>query len=246
MKNQIKSEELNEIAKKYHLNDNIQDKFIENICQNYCCNWLEKLIKNDAMNVLELGYGEGIISNRLSQRTKNYYILEGSDYLISTIKEKHPNINIINTLFEEYVSEKKYDRIFALHVFEHIDDSIFLAKYMKSWLKNDGEMIVIVPNKESMHRRLALQMGLISKLDELSKRDYLVGHKKVYSLETLRRDFIEAGYDILEEKGFFLKSVPNSMMLDYSNELIYALNICAESIPVEFTANIAIRVRIKE
>lgn len=51
---------------------------------------------------------------------------------------------------------------------------------MKNWLKKDGEIIVIVPNKESIHRRLALNMGLIQKLDSLSERDKLRWTPKKY------------------------------------------------------------------
>ena len=193
---------------------------------------------------MELGYGEGITSSRLSKKTKNYSILEGSSYLIDRIKKEHPSINIINSLFEEYTPKEKYDLIFALHVFEHVDDSVLLARRIRSWLKNSGEMIVVVPNKESIHRRLAVKMGLIPTLDTLSDRDKLVGHKKVYSLETLKHDFLMAGYRIIEEKGFFLKPLANSMMLDYSDELIYALNECSHEIPPELSANIAIRVSL--
>ncbi len=245
MKNKKRVEELNTIAKDYHLNDNVPDKFIEDLCQQYCCDWLETLIDNQDMTVLELGYGEGTTSSRLSKKTKKYTILEGSPYLIDSIKSEHPNINVINTLFEEYIPDNKYDKIFALHVFEHVDDAMSLALHMKSWLKDNGEMVVIVPNKESIHRRLALKMGLISKLDDLSERDKLVGHQRVYSLAELKEDFIEAGYEIIDQKGFFLKTLPNSMMLEYSKDLIYGLNECAEELAPELTANIAIRVKVK-
>ncbi len=240
------SNELDIIAQNYHLNENIPDKFIEDICQEYCCNWLESLIDEDNLNVLELGYGEGITSSILSKKTKNYTILEGSSHLTEVINKKYPDINVINTLFEDYETNEKYDRVFALHVFEHVDDSVSLARYMKQWLTDDGKMIIIVPNKESVHRRLALDMGLIPTLDALSERDKLVGHQKVYSLSELKKDFEDAGYEIIEEKGFFLKTLPNSMMLDYSKELIYSLNKCSENISPELTANIAIIVKVKK
>lgn len=237
---------LDMIAKEYHLNDNIRDKFIENICQEYCCDWLETLVDKENMAVLELGYGDGITLERLSKKTRNYSIVEGSSFLVDVVKEKYPEVEVIHSLFEDYSPAKQYELIFALHVFEHVEDSVFLAKYIKSWLQDNGIMVVIVPNKESMHRRLALQMGLITKLDELSERDYMVGHKKVYSLKSLKEDFLSAGYEIIGEKGFFLKTVANSMMLDYSKDLIYALNVCADELPIECCANIAIMVRAKQ
>lgn len=239
-----KIEELNTIAKEYHLNDDIADKFIEDACQEYCCDWLETLI-NENHNVLELGYGEGHTCNRLSKKTKTYSIIEGSSDLLDEVKSKHPEVNLIDDLFEEYQPANPYDLILALHVFEHVDDPVALAEHMKSWLTEDGEMVVLVPNKESLHRRLAKDMGLIGELGELSARDKLVGHQKVYSLSELEQDFTDAGYEILSKKGFFIKPLPNSMMLDYSPELIYALNNCGPDVPVNLLANIALVVRVK-
>jgi trans-aconitate methyltransferase len=237
-------EELNNIAKDYHLNDNIVDKFIEDACQEYCCDWLETLIGKNK-NVLELGYGEGHTCNRLSKKTKTYSIVEGSSDLVAEVKSKFPDVHVIDELFEDYQPVNPYDLILALHVFEHVDDPVALAKHMKPWLSKDGEMVVVVPNKESLHRRLAKDMGLIEDLGDLSPRDKLVGHQKVYSLKELEQDFIEAGYEVVTKKGFFIKLLPNSMMLDYSQDLIRSLNSCGEDIPIDLLANIAIVVKVK-
>jgi len=239
-----KKKELNSIAKSYHLNEAVADKFIEDACQEYCCDWLETLIdKND--KVLELGYGEGHTVRRLSKKTNSYSIIEGSSDLAAVAKSKYPNVEIIEKFFEEYKTNNTYDLVLALHVFEHVDNSIELAKLMRPWLKKNGKMVVIVPNKESLHRRLAKEMGLIDDLGELSARDKIVGHKKVYSLNELKKEFVKAGYEILETKGFFIKLLPNSMMLDYSSKLIRALNRCSSVMPIELLANIAIVVKLK-
>jgi hypothetical protein len=49
----------------------------------------------------------------------------------------------------------------------------------------------------------------------------------------------------LEKKGFFLKVLPNSMMLDYSKDLINALNTISEKIPDHLLANIGVIVKNK-
>ena len=48
--------------------------------------------------------------------------------------------------------------------------------------------MVLVPNRNSLHRQFALGMGLISNLDELSDRDLQVGHQRVYDLAGLKKD----------------------------------------------------------
>ena len=57
-------EDLNKIALDYHLNENISDMHIENMCQEYFIQWLLKKIKVNS-NVLELGYGDGIVTRAL-------------------------------------------------------------------------------------------------------------------------------------------------------------------------------------
>ena len=52
-----------------------------------------------------------------------------------------------------------------------------------------------------------------------------------------------AGLTVVEETGFFLKSLPNSMMLEHSHELIRAMNEISPELPPELLANIGMVIR---
>ena len=104
-------------------------------------------------------------------------------------------------------------------------------------LTKDGKIIIAVPNSESIHRQIALIMKLHSSLDVLSSRDLLVGHKRVYSHKLLLEHISKADYKEIEFKGFFLKVIPNSMMLNFNKELILALNEISSKINPELCAN---------
>jgi SAM-dependent methyltransferase len=236
-------DELEIIAHRYHLNENVADKFIEDMCQEHCCQWLSSLIL-PSDHVVELGYGEGITLDRLAQLAGSYTIVEGASSLADVAKKKYPNIEVVNELFEAYLPAQPCDKLLALHVFEHVDDPVELGRHLRNWIKPDGEIIVIVPNRASLHRRLAVLMGLTLELDTLSLRDHLVGHQRVFDLEGLKMGLQESGFEPFESRGFFLKTLPNSMMLDYKPELIKALNILGDQLPVEMAANIGIRARL--
>lgn len=236
--------ELERIAKNYHLNQDVPDKFIEDLCQEYCCKWLGSLI-SPTDRVIELGYGEGITLEHLENRAAQYTVVEGAPSLVNLINQKHPNVTVIQSLFEAYTPTEGFDKLLALHVFEHVDDPVALGRHLRTWLKPDGEILVIVPNKTSIHRRLAVLMGLMPALDTLSSRDHLVGHQRVYDLNELEADLHAAGFEPFERRGFFLKTLPNSMMLNHKPELIKALNLISKELPVEMTANLAIRARLK-
>jgi 2-polyprenyl-3-methyl-5-hydroxy-6-metoxy-1,4-benzoquinol methylase len=239
-----RTEELERIAHTYHLNEQVEDKFIEDLCQEYCCNWLSSLISSSD-RVVELGYGEGITVERLAPIAGHYTMVEGAPSLVELVKQKHPTVEVVDSLFESYSPSKPFDKLLALHVFEHVDDPVELGRQLRTWLKSDGEIIVIVPNSASLHRRLAVAMGLIPKLDTLSPRDHLVGHQRVYNLVQIEADLREAGFEPFERKGLFLKTLPNGMMLEYKPELIQALNLLGDQVPVEMTANLAVRARLK-
>lgn len=78
------AEDLDTIAQNYHLNNNITDKFIEDICQEYCCEWLESLINDNKMNILELDMEKVSLTSRLSQKSLNYTIFRKFEIFIKS------------------------------------------------------------------------------------------------------------------------------------------------------------------
>ncbi len=233
---------LERIAADYHLNDDVPDKFIEDMCQEYACDWLGSQLRADD-RVIELGVGEGITLSRLAPRAARYTVVEGAPSLAAQARAAHPQVEVVQALFEEYVPPVPCDKLLALHVLEHVDNPVELSRHLRSWLKPDGELIVVVPNRTSLHRRLAVLMGLQPALDTLSARDHMVGHQRVYDIADLHRDLHEAGFEVMQTRGFFLKTLPNSMMLQHSPALIQALNEIGEQMPAEYQANLAVRAR---
>lgn len=239
-----RAEELERIAAQYHLSSNVPDKFIEDLCQEHCCDWLASLIGPDDV-VVELGYGEGITVSRLAACAGRYVVVEGAASLAAVVRTRHPQVEVVEALFEEHLPAQRCDKLLALHVFEHVDEPVALAAHLRNWLQPHGELIAVVPNRMSLHRQLAVLMGLQPALDTLSPRDELVGHQRVYDLPDLESDLEEAGFEVFERRGFFLKTLPNGMMLDYSPELIRAMNQLGDQLPPELTANVAVRARRK-
>ncbi|UZE97556.1 class I SAM-dependent methyltransferase [Alkalimarinus alittae] len=234
---------LDAIAESYH-NANVPDKFIEEISQEQSLTWIFEKLEGKRC-ILELGYGDGIINKQLLANGFSVDVIEGSPKVIARAKSDNPSLNIQQTLFEAFQTDKTYDCILALHVLEHVDDPVNLLKMMAGWLSENGELVIIVPNKNSIHRQLAVEMGLQNELDDLSPRDLAVGHQRVYSHETLREDIEKAGFKVIEETGFFLKTLPNGMMLEHSHELITAMNTIADRIPRELLANIGMIIKIE-
>jgi SAM-dependent methyltransferase len=231
-------EHLDRIAAEYHANESIPDIHIENLCQEYFIQWLLEQIPREA-RVLELGYGDGLVTAALAKSGCHLTVLEGAKTLVDRARARHPNIECMHSLFEEFHTHQSYDVILASHVLEHVDDPQSILRSASSWLTETGKIIIVVPNRNSLHRQLAVIMGLQPELDTLSKRDLLVGHQRVYSLQSLEQDIGQAGLCLVDSSGFFLKVLPNSMMLEYSRELLWGLNAISPSLPKQILANIA-------
>ena len=220
--------------------------FIENICQEYTFPWLRGHLA-DAMRVLELGYGDGLVTKDLIDQGHIVTVVEGAKSVVDAAHNKWGSqLTIYHSLFEEFSTAERFDAILATHVLEHLEDPSALLRRVAGWLRPNGQVIVIVPNCESIHRQLAVRMGLQAALDTLGERDYKVGHQRVYSLATLRSDVESAGLEVVEEKGFFLKVLPNAMMLDYQPKLLIALNEVGDLLPARYMANIAIVARLPQ
>jgi 2-polyprenyl-3-methyl-5-hydroxy-6-metoxy-1,4-benzoquinol methylase len=229
--------DINKIAEDYHGSE-FEDKFIEDESQFYTLNWLKSQLNKDD-SVLEMGYGEGIVTDFLNDLNINLDVIEGAKQLVEKATARFSDISFIYSMFEDYKPKKKYDVILCTHVLEHVNDPVEILKLMRSWLSENGKIVVIVPNAESIHRQLSVIMGIQDRLDNLSKRDLLVGHQRVYDYKLLENHISQANFKIKEKKGFFLKTLPNSMMLKFDIKLIKALNSISEKLPFNVLANLA-------
>jgi SAM-dependent methyltransferase len=235
-------QELDSYAQSYYLNAEIDDVDIEELGQRLSVDRTVRVL-HDARRVLEMGFGTGLMTRELLARGVPIEVVEGSPLLVETARRRHEADGLVvhEALFETFVPEQPYDAVLALHVAEHVDDPIALLRLAREWLAPKGAIIVMVPNAESLHRRLAVRMGVQQRLDALSPRDRLVGHQRVYDLARLRADLTAAGFTPVEEFGYQLKVVPNAMMSDWPENLLSALVTISDELPPAMLANIAIR-----
>ena len=233
---------LESIASKYHLSPHL-DMHIENAMQEFEWDWIDSFIPRDG-NILDLGYGDGIslknLTTSLSGERGSIYLLEGALSLAEKARELYgERVEVEHTYFEDFIKLDFFDVIIASHVFEHVNNPESLLETLYKNARAGALLIGVVPNKESFHRRLAVLMEIQPELDSLSARDLLVGHQRVFGVESLTELFSNSSWSLQELRGFFFKPLSNSQMLDFSPELIEAMLKISNQIPTEMCANIA-------
>ncbi|MCX7680007.1 MAG: class I SAM-dependent methyltransferase, partial [Spirochaetes bacterium] len=70
---------------------------------------LKRFIKDG--NCLELGPAEGVMTEILVDYFEKVTCVEGSKIFCENLKNKFPNVNVINSLFEEFDTNEKFDAI---------------------------------------------------------------------------------------------------------------------------------------
>jgi hypothetical protein len=185
---------------------------------------------------LELGPASGYMTKLLINEFDNLHIVEGSENLLKQIPE-YSNVTKFHSLFEEFETNYKYSTIIMSHVLEHIEDPVAVLTKIYDWLDDDGVFLISVPNAKSIHRMVAVEMGLLSSIYELNSRDNELGHYRVYDHDALKAHLMQAGYKIKETGGVFLKPISNGQIeKNWSAEMIngfykvgkYFQEYCAE------------------
>lgn len=163
-------------------------------------------------SILELGPAEGLMTEHLLGLDQNLHVIEGSERFATELKKRFPSIHVIHSLFEEAEINQTFDNIVLGHVLEHVHDPVFLLNKIRNWLAPNGKVLCAVPNAKSLHRQVAVEMGLIHSVFQMSEKDVHHGHMRIYTPETLQGDFLKAGYQILSRGGYWLKPLSDAQL----------------------------------
>ncbi len=218
---------------KAYSGDNLYD-FDNNIL----LNWYSKRIielGNAEQSMLELGLGHGFTALNFSNFFNKHVILDGSADVIQNFKNNNPDFQskIIETYFEVFDTDEKFDLIVMGFILEHVDDPVQIIRHYKKFLTSGGKMFLAVPNAEVMNRRLGHLAGMLSDMEELSKNDTLLGHKRYYTQKSLEYDIHLSGFEVVNMEGIYLKPMTTQQMisLELGDEIIESLCLLGVEYP---------------
>ena len=164
-------------------------------------------------SVLELGSFKGEFTEKIPRRFTDVTCVEASGTAIAEAKAKakfNENITFVNGVFETVELPKRYDNIILTHVLEHLDDPVLVLKRINDeWLSEGGRLFLVCPNANAPSRQIAVKMGLISHNAAVTAAEEAHGHRCTYSLDTLERDAVAAGLNVVHRSGIFFKALAN-------------------------------------
>jgi 2-polyprenyl-3-methyl-5-hydroxy-6-metoxy-1,4-benzoquinol methylase len=167
-------------------------------------------------SVLDLACGDARITKFFAEKYDRVVGVDASGFRLEKAKERcpAPNVRFCESLIEEFESDERFNSVFLLNILEHVRDPIEILRHAASFLTEDGVLCVHVPNAHAINRKLALLMGTLEALEELSPYDLEVGHRRYYTRESLTDDVSKAGLKVIKSGGVFYKML-SSPQIDW-------------------------------
>ena len=141
--------------------------------------------------------------------------VDGSRELIERAQQRLAGVdNVAYTcsLIEDFDSEEKFDVVLLSFILEHVINPVEVIAKAALSCKPGGCLFIMVPNAESLHRRVGQKMGVLGQLTDLNETDHKQGHRRVYTTDTLTADILKAGLTIAAQGTFMLKPLSNAQM----------------------------------
>ena len=193
------------IAGDYY-DDSIANNPIKKVFHHYRFKNIGEMLNKSSQNLLDIGCAGGTFTNELSKHTDaKITAIDISPQAIEYASRQYPHIDFqVHDAAEEYFPfpDNSFETVTMLETLEHVLNPVEILQDIKRVVKDDGEVIILVPS-ENWHFRLGWEIwtrlpGNIggAAWDE-SHVQRFDGHKLRYLMEFI-------GYEILEERWFNL------------------------------------------
>ena len=161
---------------------------------------------------LEMGPAEGVVTPLLYRTFPELTLVEGAEPFCRELSARFPGAAVVHSLFEEFSPPGRFDTIVLGHVLEHVEHPVEVLRRAAGWLAPGGVICGAVPNARSLHRQAAVMLGMLESEFSFNATDLHHGHRRIYSPETFRADFLAAGLRVDVFGGYWLKPLSNAQM----------------------------------
>ena len=166
----------------------------------------------------ELGPADGQMTGMLLEHFDELVSVEGSSTYCDRLREHYagqPKLEVVCSLFEDYRPGRSFDTVLGTHILEHVDDPVSVLAAAREW---GQRLIMLVPNALSIHRLVAVEMGMLERPDSLNELDQRLGHRRVYNPDLLHEHVSEAGWRVRDSGGVFLKPLSNGQIEEWFDD----------------------------
>ena len=186
---------------------------------------LLKSVSLKKKHILELGCGYRPLFLALQGFTSYLAVEPGKDPFNEVLNKskKFKNVHVINSTFEEWClenSKDKVDLIVLPGVLHEVNNANEFLNLCFDHLNPGGCIYINVPNANSLHRRIAVSMGILNDTTEKSPRNLELEQNYNFTLESLKDllNQVSNNLEFIKLKTFFLKPFTHDQMLSMYNK----------------------------
>lgn len=181
-------------------------------------------IKNRGTAV-EVGCGDGVHTVQIAKDFDRTIVIDMSPKFIDEarrrVRSELPSayVEFICSSIEDCSVTRslppQVDAIFLMSILEHLEFPVQVLFGLKKYLDTHGRLLISVPNANSHHRLLGVAMGMLAAPDAMNAQDAILGHQRVYNMNTLRHHLKAAGLERGPFAGNFSKPLSARQMEDW-------------------------------
>jgi len=125
----------------------------------------------------------------------------------------YENVAIFHGFFEDLNADQKFDMVILSGLLPELDDPEAALQAVLKFCASETTVHVNVPNASSLHRQLALAMGLIPDLRAMSQTQQTLQLRNfVDDMETLEALMKKVGFEVTDRGGIFVKPFTHAQM----------------------------------
>lgn len=176
-------------------------------------------------HILEVGIGPDPLIRRLIGQGlpfQHFVIVEPAVAFLDALRPvaaADPRVTLLDGYVEQCGEALQaavpagFDLAIVSGVLHETRDPGAILQVVRQRLAADGLLLVTVPNAGSLHRLLAVEMGLISRPTDLSDRNLTLGQPVVFDASSLRDLLAANGFEVVDHGGFMLKPFTHAQMM---------------------------------
>jgi 2-polyprenyl-3-methyl-5-hydroxy-6-metoxy-1,4-benzoquinol methylase len=189
--------------------------------------------------VLELGCAAGLMTERLAATGASVVAVDREpEYLARVAARRLQGVTCRQADLARYLDAERYDHVVATNVLHELDDPARLLARARAWLMPDGLLHVSLQNPESIHRLVALEMGMIERTEDVSELGLRYATRRLWSAAAFGALAAHAGLRVRSREAVMLKPLPNALMATLPDDLIAGLLRIAHRFPEHGAINL--------
>lgn len=184
-----------------------------------------RLLPPTARKVVEVGCGADVLAECVAdgRGITHWVIVEPDRQFVAAVADRVsrlPFATLIQGAIQDSVpdvlarAEGSADVVICSSLLHELDNPSSVLQACREILSEDGRLLVNVPNATSLHRRLAVPMGLMDTVYARSARNDALNQPRVFDATSLRELVSSAGFQVIAEGGYFLKPFTHAQMAE--------------------------------